>query len=104
MNVTRDVVLDLLPIYLAGEASPDTCALVEEYLRGDPELEQRVRAGDTTLSGDIGIAVSPEMELASFRRTRRVLAQLRWTCALATTFTVLALALRVDFTDGHLTT
>ena len=38
MQVTRDVVLDLLPAYLANEASPDTQALVREYLDSDPEL------------------------------------------------------------------
>ena len=30
MKVTRDVVKDLLTVYLAGEASPDTKAFVEE--------------------------------------------------------------------------
>jgi anti-sigma factor RsiW len=104
MKVTRDVVLDLLPVYLAGEASPDTRALVEEYLRQDPDLERRVRARDTALLHDLATGPSPEMELASLRRTRQVLARLRWTCALATTFTVVALALRIDFTDGRLTT
>ena len=43
MNVTREVILDLLPLYLAGEASPATRALVEEYLKQDSELAQRVR-------------------------------------------------------------
>jgi len=103
MKVTRDVVVDLLPVYLAGEASPDTRALVEEYLRQDPDLERRVRARDTALPRDLAAGPSPEMELASLRRTRQVLARLRWTCALATAFTVAALALRIDFTDGRLT-
>ena len=43
MNVTREVILDLLPVYLAGEASPATRAFVEEYLKQDPELAQRIR-------------------------------------------------------------
>jgi hypothetical protein len=38
MRVTRDVILDLLPLYLAEEASADTKALVREYLEADPEL------------------------------------------------------------------
>ena len=42
MNVTREVILDLLPVYLAGEASPATRALVEEYMEQDQELAQRV--------------------------------------------------------------
>ena len=31
MNVTREVVTDLLPIYFSGEASGDTKVLVEDY-------------------------------------------------------------------------
>ena len=31
MKVTRDVVTDLLPLYLAGDASEDTRALVEKF-------------------------------------------------------------------------
>ena len=104
MKVTRDVVLDLLPVYLAGEASPDTRALVEEYLRQDPDLERRVHARDAALLRDLATGPSPELELTSLRRTRQALARLRWTCALATAFTVVALALRVDFADGRLTT
>ena len=104
MKVTRDVILDLLPVYLAGEASPDTRALVEEALAQDPDLERRVRARDTAVLRDLATGPSPELELASFRRTRQALVRLRWTCALATAFTVVALALRIDFTDGRLTT
>ena len=43
MNVTREVILDLLPVYLSGEASPATRALVEEFVKQDSELAQRIR-------------------------------------------------------------
>lgn len=36
MNVTRNVIADLLPLYEAGEASADTRALVEAYLTEHP--------------------------------------------------------------------
>jgi anti-sigma factor RsiW len=104
MKVAREVILDLLPLYLAGEASPATRALVEDSLREDPELERRVRAGDAALVPDVKVAPRPEAELASLLRTRRTLGRLRWTCALATTCTAISLALRIDFTDGRLTT
>ena len=38
MNVTREIVKDLLPLYVSGEASPDSRALVEAFLREDPQL------------------------------------------------------------------
>jgi hypothetical protein len=104
MKVTRDVVLDLLPVYLAGEASQATRDLVDEYLREDPELERRVRAGDPSLVPDVPVGPRPEAELASLVRTRRTLGRLRWTCAFATMFTAIALALRIEFMEGRLTT
>jgi hypothetical protein len=44
MNITRDVVKDLVTVYLAGEATADTRALVEDWLRSDPELAAQVEA------------------------------------------------------------
>jgi anti-sigma factor RsiW len=44
MMVSRDVVKDLLPVYLAGEASADTCRLVDEFLAGDAALADEVAA------------------------------------------------------------
>ena len=38
MNITREIVKDLLPLYAAGEASEESRAAVEEWLRTDPEL------------------------------------------------------------------
>jgi hypothetical protein len=38
MEITRDVVLDLLPGYFGGEASTDTRRLVESWFAGDPEF------------------------------------------------------------------
>ena len=47
MKITRDVVKDLLAVYSAGEASGDTRALVEEWLRSDPELARQVARADS---------------------------------------------------------
>ena len=44
MQVTRDIVRDLLPVYLAGEASADTRAVVEKHLATDPQLREAVEA------------------------------------------------------------
>ncbi|HXT70491.1 MAG TPA: hypothetical protein VN700_12080 [Vicinamibacterales bacterium] len=40
MKVTRDVIYDLLPGYFSGEVSADTRAIVDEFLREDPEFRQ----------------------------------------------------------------
>jgi predicted anti-sigma-YlaC factor YlaD len=104
MNVTRDVIIDLLPLYLAGEASPATRALVEEYLEQDPELARRVRQqsaesfATTTLSD-----LAPELELKSLRRTRQLLGWQRWLFGFAIGFTAVSLTSQLSFESGRLT-
>jgi hypothetical protein len=43
MNVTREVITDLLPLYFSGEASADTVALVDEFFRQDQEFAHLAR-------------------------------------------------------------
>ncbi|HEU0293902.1 MAG TPA: hypothetical protein VFR47_14275 [Anaerolineales bacterium] len=42
-EVTNNVILDLLPLYLAGEVSEDTAALVKKYLEVNPELAETAK-------------------------------------------------------------
>lgn len=42
-EISRDVILDLLPLYLAGEVSEDTAALVKKHLEADPELAETAK-------------------------------------------------------------
>lgn len=101
MEVTRDVIIDLLPLYLAGEASPATRALVDDYLKRDPELAARARERSTALPSVA--APGPELELQSLHRTRSVLRSLRWLFALAVSTTALSLATGIRFEAGRLT-
>jgi predicted anti-sigma-YlaC factor YlaD len=75
MNITQDVITDLLPVYLAGEASASTRALLEEYLREHPEFAATVRAAaDRSAallrSTEPGAPV-PDHERATLDRVRR---------------------------------
>lgn len=49
MNITRDVMTDLLPVYFSGEASEDTKQLVENYFRENPDFERIARRAATPL-------------------------------------------------------
>lgn len=49
MNVTRDVITDLLPVYFSGEASEGTKQLVEDYFHEDPDFERIARRAATPL-------------------------------------------------------
>lgn len=42
-EITHDVILDLLPLYLAGEVSANTAALVKKYLETNPELAETAK-------------------------------------------------------------
>jgi anti-sigma factor RsiW len=94
MNVTRDVIKDLLTLYLAGEATDDSRALVEEWLRNDPELARQAKRAATV---DLAAAAAPPptSEKATLDRTRR---RLRWRMVLlGTAIYVSTLPLSVTF-------
>jgi anti-sigma factor RsiW len=102
MNVTREVILDLLPVYLAGEASPATRALVDEYLQQDPELAQRVRTASVeNLSAIAHAPLSSDIEVRSLRRARALLGWQKWLFGLGITFTALALTSEFSFAQGR---
>jgi len=104
MNVTREVILDLLPVYLAGEASPATRALVEEYLKQDPELAQKIRIQWSENFAKVApSALPPDLELRSLSRARKLLALQRWVFAFAITFTAISLAIKISTQGGEIT-
>ena len=101
MSVTREVILDLLPLHLAGEASPASSALVEDYLRTDPELAARARA-QRAESFASAPAPAPERELETLRRTRRLLTALRWLLAWGLALTLLPLGVQFRIVGGRI--
>jgi hypothetical protein len=71
MQVTKDIVNDLLPVYLAGEASADTRAAVEAYLAEDLKLRETVDAARTYAPPPVEAPAG--LEVRSLERTRRLL-------------------------------
>jgi hypothetical protein len=86
-SISKNVIRDLLPLYLAGEASPETIALVKEFLSQDKELAEEAR-----LAQDMRLPVSdpaPSAEKETLEKTRRLLKSRSATLAMALLFTVL---------------
>ena len=82
MKITRNVIEDLLPAYLAGEASADTRALVESYLEEDVELARRVRAGaGELLPDDLPTEFTKEAEMQSMERATKLTNLKAWAMA-----------------------
>jgi anti-sigma factor RsiW len=103
MNVTRDVVTDLLPLYLAGEASAGTRALLEDYLRENPEfaatVREAARRGAALLDAAPAGPPSHDHEKATLERVRRF--NRRRTLLLALTFGFALTMLAFSFDGNH---
>ncbi len=91
MNVTRDVITDLWPAYEAGDASADSRAIVEEFLRGDPVLGQVLKGNVMKdLTADVVPKLPPSVEAKALGRTKRVLHSFDWLFFLAILFSCFA--------------
>ena len=68
MNLPEDVIVDLLPSYFAGEASPASRAIVDDYFHEHPRFAQAMRA-----SQQVGLPEIPAKDGAGeiIRRVRR---------------------------------
>ncbi|MGD8552060.1 MAG: hypothetical protein PVI81_02100 [Anaerolineales bacterium] len=71
MKVTREVILDLLPLYVAGEVSEDTRILVEGFLEGDQELKRLARRMQETNLKEIPMAENKELSLKEFEKANK---------------------------------
>jgi hypothetical protein len=105
MRVTQDVVMDLLPVYLAGEASPDTRELIEEFMRQDPDVASVVEAQKRELGSQQELlksdcALSADHELRTLAQTRLLMQRLKWLMALALMLTAFPFSFLSD--EHHL--
>jgi len=91
MNISKDVIRDLLPVYVAGEASADTQALVEQSLRNDPGLRTEAEALGTIPVPDV--APPATLEFSSLKRTQLLLRRRVFLAGFGYLFTTLPLAL-----------
>ena len=92
MEITRNVILDLLPLYLADEVSADTRALVEKYLETDPELaDMAEQSAAIELPDDIPIPLTKEDRMEAYRETKRLMFWRTVILAVTICFTVLCL-------------
>jgi hypothetical protein len=86
MRVTRDVMTDLWAVYESGEASPDTRALVEEFLAQDAEFARLMRDQRIgTMPSAPGLP--PEHERLALAATQGLLRRGQWLLGLALFFT-----------------
>jgi hypothetical protein len=103
MNVTREVILDLFPVYLSDEASPATRVLVQEFLAQDPDLAQSLKMQCAeNFATAVPASLPPELELRSLRRTRWLMWLQAWLVGFGYFFALVPLSFAVSWKDGHL--
>ncbi len=101
MNVTREIVKDLLPLYVAGEASAESCAAVEEWLRTDAELARMAAALRDEEGRAAAIGPAPGSGHAALLETKALLRRRSLLLGLALLFTGLPLSFTFDGTGLH---
>jgi anti-sigma factor RsiW len=74
MEITQNVILDLLPLYLADEVSADTRTLVEEYLETDPELANIAQDwAKMEFPGDVPVPLTKEDQMTAYKEAKRLM-------------------------------
>lgn len=98
MQLSDDVMNDLLTVYLAGDASAETRALVEARAARDPAFAERIRAASEAGVPETAGATPPrDRHLAALARTREFLRLRSLFTAAGILFTLLPLV----FTFGR---
>jgi hypothetical protein len=103
MNVTREVVTDLLPIYFSGEASGDTRVLVEDYFSRDRDFERIARSAATpleTLRAAAPISAGSEKEKRDLESVFGGLRRRKWLFGVSLFLTLVPLSF--DFAHDHI--
>lgn len=71
MNITKNVILDLYPLYLEKECSPDSQKLVEEYLRQNPREAEEFKRAQSILIPRSTVPAGALDELQALKTTRK---------------------------------
>jgi len=72
--ITRNIILDLLPLYMANEVSEDTRAFIEKYLETDPKLAKVVRQSlAIETSEDIPLPLSQDDNIKTYKKAKRLI-------------------------------
>jgi hypothetical protein len=99
-SIPRNIILDLLPSYIAGEASKESCDLVEEFARNDPEIARLIRAGKLEPSViSPKVTIPDDLEMKTMKRVRRSIRRQMWYVALVTASILLVPLMAMQFTN-----
>jgi anti-sigma factor RsiW len=106
VQITRNIIQDLLALYLAGDVCPGTRASVEEFLAHDPALaavvaSQKSGSSERILTGGTIMPLLQDHEAEALAPARAKLQRTTWTLALVIAFTLAPFSF--TFSGGHIT-
>lgn len=79
MQITRETIQDLLPLYLTEEVSMETRAMIDEYLETDIKLAKIVeKAQLVPQSAEFINSVELDDKMKTFRKAQRKMIQNHW--------------------------
>lgn len=98
-SLSRNVIIDLLPAYIAGEASEETRRLVEEFAARDPRIAELLRS-DALHGTPIPsrITAPADLEMKTIQRVRGSIRRQMMYVALATASLLLVPLVAMQFT------
>jgi len=88
MNVTKEIITDLFPLYAANECSKDSRALVEDYLRENPREAEELRRVMSTSALGSAVRLPESEEVRTLREARGRVRRLSWLMGLAIFFSL----------------
>jgi hypothetical protein len=88
MNVTKNVICDLFPLYVANECSVESRDLVDEYLRKNPGQADELRRIMSTSVPNTAPPAGALDEVRSLREARRRVRRQSWLMGLAIFFSL----------------
>lgn len=98
--IHRNIILDLLPVYIAGEASEETCQLVEEYTKNDEGIAILIKRGGRAETYFFPTESLPEdLEKNTLKKVRRSIRLKMFLVALFTAGLLMIPFIAMQFTD-----
>lgn len=92
-NVSRDVIMDLLPAFLSGEVSSDSRVLIENFTKQDPEFAAHVKnESKALLTQNVSVSMRRDREMEALHKTKRLISRRGWHLAFAIFFTLTAVS------------
>lgn len=99
-SVHRNIILDLLPVYFAGEASEESRALVEEFARNDAQIGRLIRAGKLeSAATTLKVALPENLEVKAMKRLRSSIRRQMLYVALTTASLLMVPLVAMQFTN-----